>query len=108
MTELARAHRKVDLLAQSWPGLDAPPTGLRARLSARIARTLFRTAVHGLDVTVHVGDHTYGRGGPVMVVTRPEEFYLRLGFRPTGEELFGQVVGELVVAPREQAETAGG
>jgi len=38
----------------------------------------------------------------------PEEFYLRLGFRPTGEELFGQVVGELVLAPREQAEAAGG
>ena len=29
----------------------------------------------------------------------PEEFYLRLGFRPTGEELFGQVVGELALAP---------
>ena len=27
----------------------------------------------------------------------PEGFYLRLGFRPTGEELFGQVVGELVL-----------
>jgi cyclopropane-fatty-acyl-phospholipid synthase len=26
-----------------------------------------------------VGDRTYGRGGPVMVVTRPEEFFLRLG-----------------------------
>jgi diamine N-acetyltransferase len=25
----------------------------------------------------------------------PEDFYLRLGFRPTGEELFGQIVGEL-------------
>jgi diamine N-acetyltransferase len=29
----------------------------------------------------------------------PEEFYLRLGFRPTGEELFGQVVGELALPP---------
>lgn len=28
----------------------------------------------------------------------PEGFHLRLGFRPTGEELFGQVLGEL--APR--------
>jgi diamine N-acetyltransferase len=27
----------------------------------------------------------------------PEGFYLRLGFRPTGEELFGEVVGELVL-----------
>jgi diamine N-acetyltransferase len=29
-----------------------------------------------------------GQGGP-------EEFYLRLGFRPTGEELGGETVGEL-------------
>jgi diamine N-acetyltransferase len=29
----------------------------------------------------------------------PEGFYLRLGFRPTGEELFGEVVGELVLPP---------
>ena len=28
----------------------------------------------------------------------PEEFYLRLGFRPTGEERSGQVVGELALA----------
>ena len=27
----------------------------------------------------------------------PEGFYLRLGFRPTGEELFGEVVGELLL-----------
>lgn len=27
----------------------------------------------------------------------PEAFYLRLGFRPTGEELFGEVVGELLL-----------
>ena len=27
----------------------------------------------------------------------PEGFYRRLGFRPTGEELFGQVLGELAV-----------
>jgi diamine N-acetyltransferase len=29
----------------------------------------------------------------------PEGFYLRLGFRPTGEELFGEVVGELLFPP---------
>lgn len=29
----------------------------------------------------------------------PEGFYLRLGFRPTGEELFGEVVGELTGPP---------
>ena len=65
--------------ANHWPGLDVLPTGPRAWISARIARTLFETAVNRLDVTVHVGDETFGRGGPVMVVSRPEEFYLRLG-----------------------------
>jgi diamine N-acetyltransferase len=29
----------------------------------------------------------------------PEGFYLRLGFRPTGEEIDGEVVGELVGPP---------
>jgi diamine N-acetyltransferase len=29
-----------------------------------------------------------GEGGP-------EEFYLKLGFRPTGQEFHGQIVGEL-------------
>jgi cyclopropane-fatty-acyl-phospholipid synthase len=77
MTDLS--HRKVDLRARAWPGLDATPTGLRAQLSALIARAIFRAAVCRLDVTVHVGDHTYGRGGPVAVVTRPEEFFARLG-----------------------------
>jgi len=27
----------------------------------------------------------------------PEGFYLRLGFRPTGEEMHGEVVGELIL-----------
>jgi diamine N-acetyltransferase len=31
-----------------------------------------------------------GEGGP-------EGFYLRLGFRPTGEEFDGQVLGELLL-----------
>jgi cyclopropane-fatty-acyl-phospholipid synthase len=65
--------------ANHWPGLDLLPTGTRARVSARIARTLFEAAVSRLDVTVHVGARTFGRGGPVMVVSRPDEFYLRLG-----------------------------
>jgi cyclopropane-fatty-acyl-phospholipid synthase len=74
-----RAHRKVDLRARAWPGLEHPPTGPRARLAARIARRLFLAAVSRLDVTVHVGGQTHGRGGPVMVVTDPDEFFLRLG-----------------------------
>ena len=77
MTDLA--HRKVDLRAQLWPGLHGVPTGPRARVAARIARGLFHTAVSRLAVTVHVGDHTWGRGGPVAVVHRPEEFFARLG-----------------------------
>jgi cyclopropane-fatty-acyl-phospholipid synthase len=65
--------------ANYWPGLDVLPIGPRARVSARIARTLFQTAVNRLDVTVHIGDETFGRGGPVMVVSHPEEFFLRVG-----------------------------
>jgi len=97
-----RAHRKVDLRASSWPGLDAPPSGPRARFSARIARTLFRTAVSRLDVTVHVGDQTWGRGGPVMVVSRPEEFFLRLG----RDQLIG--FGEAYLTGAWDAEDLGG
>ena len=44
--------------ANHWPGLDVLPTGPRARVSARIARSLFEAAVNRLDVTVHVGDKT--------------------------------------------------
>src|SRR6185503_19640548 len=38
--------------ANHWPGLDVLPTGPRARVSARLARMLFETAVNRLDVTV--------------------------------------------------------
>ena len=44
-----------------------------------VARRLFAAAVNRLDVTVHVGDETIGRGGPAMTVHRPEEFFARLG-----------------------------
>ena len=62
-----------------WPGLDVVPTGPRAAISARVARRLFRAAVDRLDVTVVAGDETFGRGGPVAVVHRPEELYARIG-----------------------------
>jgi cyclopropane-fatty-acyl-phospholipid synthase len=65
--------------ANHWPGLDVVPSGPRARFSAKVARRLFAAAVDRLDVTVHVGDQTLGRGGPAMTVHRPEEFFLRLG-----------------------------
>ncbi|MDO9494718.1 MAG: cyclopropane-fatty-acyl-phospholipid synthase family protein [Nocardioides sp.] len=62
-----------------WPGLDVVPSGPRAAVSARVARRLFEAAVNRLDVTVVVGDQTYGLGGPVAVIHRPEEFFARLG-----------------------------
>ena len=65
--------------ANHWPGLDVIPSGPRATFSAQVARRLFAAAVNRLDVTVHVGGDTLGRGGPAMTVVRPEEFFLRLG-----------------------------
>ncbi len=64
---------------ENWPGLDAVPDGPRSRIASRIARRLFVAAVSRLDVTVHVGDETFGRGGPTATVHRPEEFFARLG-----------------------------
>ena len=63
----------------SWPGLDRVPSGVRTAVSARVARRLFVRAVDRLDVTVHVGDDTFGRGGPAATVLRPEELFARLG-----------------------------
>ncbi len=62
-----------------WPGLDAVPSGIRTDVSSRIARRLFLGAVDRLDVTVHVGAETFGRGGPAMTVHRPGELFARLG-----------------------------
>jgi cyclopropane-fatty-acyl-phospholipid synthase len=65
--------------ANHWPGLDVVPAGPRAALSARVAERLFSAAVDRLDVTVHVGDVTLGKGGPAMTVHRPEELFARMG-----------------------------
>ncbi|WP_370250209.1 class I SAM-dependent methyltransferase [Nocardioides sp.] len=62
-----------------WPGLDTVPAGPRTAVSARVARRLFLSAVRRLDVSVHLGGEVYGRGGPTMVVHRPEEFFARIG-----------------------------
>jgi cyclopropane-fatty-acyl-phospholipid synthase len=62
-----------------WPGLHDVPSGPRARIAARVARGLFTSAVERLDVTVLVGNQALGRGGPVAVVHRPDEFFARLG-----------------------------
>ncbi len=65
-----------------WAELDNIPTGLKADISARIARQLFRAAVKRLPVTVREGSaatKTWGTGGPEMRIQRPAEFYARLG-----------------------------
>ena len=103
MTDVAPSPRlAVDLRARNWPGLDRLPAGPRARFSARVARSLFKGAVNRLDVTVHVGEETFGRGGPVMVVSRPEEFFLRLG----RDQLIG--FGEAYLTGAWDAEDLGG
>ncbi len=66
---------------RSWPDLDSSPD---ARLGARIARRLFRSAVGRLDVTVHIAAtgsapaETIGRGGPAIHVHRPDEMFARI------------------------------
>jgi len=67
------------LSANHWPGLDVVPTGPRTAFSAAVARRLVKAAVDRLDVSLVVGDETWGRGGPVAVVHRPEEFFARTG-----------------------------
>ena len=66
--------------ANHWPGLDTVPSGPRVAVSARIARRLFIAAIKRLDVTVTTSSgETRGKGGPAMVIHRPEEFFARLG-----------------------------
>jgi cyclopropane-fatty-acyl-phospholipid synthase len=64
----------------AWPGLDTPPDGL---LRARIAESLFRRAVAGLDVRVLLpGGGCLGGGGPdapALRLVRPGAFYRRVG-----------------------------
>jgi cyclopropane-fatty-acyl-phospholipid synthase len=98
MTQVAPARRS----ANHWPGLDVVPHGPRARVSARIAEALFRAAVSRLAVSVHVGDRVLGRGGPVAVVHRPEEFFARLG----RDQLIG--FGEAYLTGAWDAEDLGG
>jgi cyclopropane-fatty-acyl-phospholipid synthase len=60
-----------------WPGLFTAP---RSPMRARIAESLFRSAVRTLPVTVRWPDgRTWGAGGPVMHLVRPAEFFHRLG-----------------------------
>lgn len=67
------------------PGLEPVPPGPRTAVSAAIARRLFAAAIRRLDVLVEEAPNsrgigrTFGRGGPRMVIHRPEEFYARIG-----------------------------
>ncbi len=68
--------------AGTWPDLERVPSGIRAEVSARIARQLFRAAVRRLPVTVREGSdatRSWGAGGPEMRIQRPAEFFARLG-----------------------------
>jgi cyclopropane-fatty-acyl-phospholipid synthase len=67
--------------ADRLPSLEPLRGGPRTAVSAAVARTLFRAAVRRLAVTVveEPSGLTFGQGGPVMRVHRPEEFYARLG-----------------------------
>jgi cyclopropane-fatty-acyl-phospholipid synthase len=67
-----------------WPGLFEPPGGPRNAIASPVARRLFRAAVTRLDVNVEIAvgpgrRELLGRGGPVMRIHRPEEFYARIG-----------------------------
>ena len=88
--------------ANYWPGLDTIPSGPRAAVSAAIAKRLFRAAVERLDVTVVAGTESFGKGGPVMVVHRPEELYARIG----RHQLIG--FGEAYLTGAWDAEDLGG
>ncbi|MEO5662095.1 MAG: cyclopropane-fatty-acyl-phospholipid synthase family protein [Nocardioides sp.] len=67
------------------PGLERVPGGPRTVVSAGIARRLFTAAIRHLDVLVEEAPNsrgigrTFGRGGPRMVIHRPDEFYARVG-----------------------------
>ena len=68
-------------VADRLPELEPLRKGPRTAVSAAVARKLFRAAVRRLAVTVieEPAGLTFGRGGPVMRVHRPDEFYARLG-----------------------------
>lgn len=71
VTNLAASRARV--------ALDPIRAGLSTTISSRVARSLFVRAVSGLDVSVHLDGRTYGRGGPEMIIRRPDEFFARLG-----------------------------
>ncbi len=87
MTRLADnpAQQAAQTTGSRMPGLEPVSKGPRTTVSAAIARRLFAAAIRRLDVLVEEAPNsrgigrTFGRGGPRMVIHRPEEFYARIG-----------------------------
>lgn len=74
-------NRPVEPSSQGMPPLEPITPGPRTAISAAVAKRLFHAALSQLQVTV-VEEPTgrrLGRGGPVMRLHRPDEFYARLG-----------------------------
>jgi cyclopropane-fatty-acyl-phospholipid synthase len=67
--------------SQGVPALEPLVRGARTTISAAVARRLFRAAVGRLPLTVieEPTGRRLGRGGPTMLLHRPDEFYARLG-----------------------------
>lgn len=76
---MTTTERPVESSRTSWAHLDRVPSGPAVAVAAKIARGVFLHAVERLDVTVRLEGRTAGRGGPEMVIHRPEEFFARLG-----------------------------
>lgn len=58
-----------------WPGLYAQPSGVKARVSAPVARLLLRRVADRLGFSISEDGHTQAD----MMLRRPREFYSRLG-----------------------------
>lgn len=64
----------------TWPGLFDVPAGLRARISAAVARQLFTEAMRRAGVGVVIGpDVPAAADRPTIILHRPEEFFRRAG-----------------------------
>ncbi|GAA2089231.1 class I SAM-dependent methyltransferase [Aeromicrobium tamlense] len=73
----------LSLSASHWPTLDLPSPSRATDVRAALARRLFDSAVERLDVSVRIEGRTLGAGGPLMTIHRPDEFFQRLGARPS-------------------------
>jgi cyclopropane-fatty-acyl-phospholipid synthase len=75
----------LDGTSSRLPALEPVATGPRTAVSAAAARRLFTAAIRRLDVCVEEAPNSrgvgriFGRGGPRMVIHRPDEFYARVG-----------------------------